>query len=253
MELQDKLTHFQQNNIHPYAISYDPVETLKTFAEKHHITYPLLSDYGSTAIRAFGIFNADVPPDKKSYGVPHPGTYIVNAQGIVIDKSFHEHYAVRDSIASMLQQRLHIDPQGCPVQTIENEDLKAVVTLSSGTIRRGQVQTLTLNITLKNNRHIYSPNIEGGYTPTRLTFDEIEDVQFGEVFYPEPKPLHLKALNETLPVFTNHITLKTNLTNLKRESFVVRAHLHYQACDDRDCYLPQKMAFELPLTYLENI
>lgn len=247
------MTHFQKNDIQPYAISYDPVETLKNFAEKHHITYPLLSDHNSTVIRAFGIFNADVAPDKKSYGVPHPGTYIVDAQGIVIDKSFHEHYAVRDSIASMLQQRLHIDPQGCPIQTIETEDLKAMATLSSITIRRGQVQTLTIDITLKNNRHIYGPHIEGGYTPTHLTFDTIEDVQFGETQYPEPEALHLKALNETLPVFSNAITLKTTVTNLKRESFTIRAHLHYQACDDRDCYLPQKIAFDLPLTYLDNI
>ncbi|MFT5370254.1 MAG: hypothetical protein ACI8V2_005236 [Candidatus Latescibacterota bacterium] len=251
MELQDKLSYFDQNDIHPYAISYDSVETLTVFAEKHNITYPILSDVNSEVIRAFDIFNHLVPKDHRWYGVPFPGTYMVDAKGIVIDKSFYADYGVRDSVARMLQKTFQIDSRGLPVQTIENDDLKARAYLSSGTMRRGQVQTFTLDIALKNNRHIYAPQVTGGYIPTSLTFDPIKEVRINTVTY--PNAIHKKMLGENVAVYEKHIRLTTTVLNRKRENFTLSAQLDYQACDDNECYMPQKLTFELPITYLENV
>ncbi len=251
MELQDKLTYFEQNDILPFAISYDSIETLNTFAKKHNITFPILSDTKSAVIRQFNIFNHLVPQGHRWYGVPFPGTYMVDANGIVIDKSFYADYGVRDSVARMLQKTFQIDSRGLPVQTIENDDLKARAYLSSNTIRRGQVQTFTLNITLKKNRHIYGPQVTGGYIPTSVTFDPVEDVHFDTVLY--PAPIQKDMLGENVPVYEKHLRLITTVQNKRRESFTLRAHLDYQACDDRECYMPQKLTFELPITYLENV
>jgi hypothetical protein len=251
VELQDKLSYFDQNDIQPYAISYDPVETLTVFAEKHNITYPILSDVDSTVIRAFDIFNHLVPEGHRWYGVPFPGTYMVDANGIVIDKSFYADYGIRDSVARMLQKTFQIDSRGLPVQTLENEDLKVRAYVSSDTIRRGQVHTLTLDIALKNDRHIYAPQVTGGYIPTSLTFDAIEDVRLGTVTYPDP--IHKEMLGENVPVYENHIRLNTTVASRKREDFTIHGHLDYQACDENECYMPQKLTFELPLTYLENV
>lgn len=251
MELQNKLSYFNANNIHPYAISYDSVDVLNAFAKKHTITYPILADVNSTVIRAFDIFNHLVPKDHHWYGVPFPGTYMVDTNGIVIDKSFYANYAIRDSVARMLQKTFQIDSRGVTVQTLENDDLKARAYLSSDTMRRGQVQTFTLDITLKNNRHIYAPHVTGGYVPTSLTFNPVEDVTFGTVSFPEP--IHKILLGENVPVYEKHIRLTTTVQSQKRENFTISAHLNYQACDDKDCYLPQKLTIELPITYLENV
>ena len=251
MELQDKFSYFEQNNILPYAISYDSVETLKAFAEKHNITYPILSDTNSNVIRQFGIFNHLVPKGHRWYGVPFPGTYMVDANGIVIDKSFYADYGVRDSVARMLQKTFQIDSRGLPVQTLANDDIKVRAYLSSNTMRRGQVQTFTLDISLKKNRHIYAPLVTGGYIPTSVTFDPIEDVTFGTIVYPDP--IQKEMLGERVPVYEKNIRLTTTIQNKRREDFTLRAHLDYQACDDHECYMPQKLTFELPITYLENV
>lgn len=251
MELQERLSYFDQNDIQPYAISYDSVETLRVFAEKHHITYPLLSDVHSQVIRKFGIFNHLVPEGHKWYGVPFPGTYMVDANGIVIDKSFYADYGMRDSVARILQKTFLIDSRGILVQTVENEDLKARAYLSSDTIRRGQVQTFTLDISIKNKRHIYAPTVTGGYIPVTLTFDPIDEVTFSPVQF--PKPTYQTILNESVPIYSQYLRLTTSIKNKKRTNFTVRAHLNYQACDDHECYPPQQFTFELPLTYLENI
>jgi len=251
VELQSNLSTLQKNGIQPYAISYDPVDTLHAFAAQHGITYPLLADVHSEVIRAFDIFNDLVPKGHRWYGVPFPGTYMVNADGIVIDKSFYANHGVRDSVANMLQENFHLTPAGRPAHTLETEDLKATARLSSSTIRRGQVQTFTLDIEIKKGRHIYSPNITGGYTPTKVLFDSIEDLQIDEVTYPAAELISI--LNEDVAVYTARLTLKATLRSRCQENVTVRAHLDYQACDERECYLPQQLTFELPLTYLDNI
>jgi hypothetical protein len=251
VELQDKFPVFEQNGIRPFAISYDPVRTLRTFAETHRITYPLLSDVNSEVIRAFDIFNTLVPPDHRWYGVPFPGTYMVGADGIVTHKSFYAEYAVRDSVARMLQETYQIDGRGLPVRTVENDDLKTRVYLSSDTIRRGQVQTFTLDMTIKAGRHIYGPRVGGGYIPISLAFDAVDEVQFGPVVFPDP--ILTTVLGQEVPIYTKNIRLTAPIRNMGRVNFLVRARLNYQACDKVTCYLPQELTFEFPITTLQNV
>lgn len=68
------------------AISYDSVEVPRTFAKRAGITIPLLSDPKSEIIKAFGILNTTVPRNTEFYGVPFPGTYIVDERGRVKSK-----------------------------------------------------------------------------------------------------------------------------------------------------------------------
>ena len=63
------------------AISYDPVDTLKGFADKHGITFPLLSDAGSQTITAWGLINRDATG--RTAGIPHPGTFVIAPNGRV--------------------------------------------------------------------------------------------------------------------------------------------------------------------------
>ena len=85
--------------INQVAISYDSIEVLKRFADKNKISYPMLSDSGSTLIDAFGIRNKAM--DGKMYGkndltgVPHPGTYVLSKDGVILGKLFMKKYQER--------------------------------------------------------------------------------------------------------------------------------------------------------------
>ncbi len=241
----------QKCGIKPYAISYDSVEVLGAFATKYGITYPLLADPDSQAIRAFGIFNDLIPADHSWYGVPFPGTYMVDAQGLVTDKSFYANHGVRDGVAQMLQESFHLTPTGRPVQRLENADITATATLSSGTIRPGQVQTFSLDIQLKQGRHIYAPQVTGGYKPVELVIDPIDDAQIDPVVYPAPQILSI--LGEEVPVYTDQLQLKAAVRSHSKADFSIAARLNYQACDESECYMPQQLAFALPLTFIDNI
>lgn len=82
------------------AISYDPVETLAKFASKSKITFPLLSDTGSKTIKAYGVLNIDLPEADR--GIPYPGTFVIDKQGIVRAKLFREGYKLRHDTAELI-------------------------------------------------------------------------------------------------------------------------------------------------------
>lgn len=251
MELQNNLKTLEAAGIQPYAISYDPVETLRGFADRHSITYPLLSDTESRVIRAFGILNTLVAEDHKWFGVPFPGTYMVDQNGLVFDHSFYADHGVRDSVASMMTRSFSVSDGECgSVQVIETGAIKASAWMSADTVRRGQVHTLTVGIEIKPGFHIYGRPIPSGYIPTTLRVDPMDDVKTGDPAYPEPETELL--LGEKVSVYSGSVSVTVPVQSRRRDSFVLDVHLEYQACDDRECHLPETIRFQLPLTYLEN-
>ena len=74
--VRDSLPDFESDAVQVLAISCDPVYSLRVFAERDGLTFPLLSDFwphGATA-KAYGVFNED-------RGCSDRSTYIVDRDG----------------------------------------------------------------------------------------------------------------------------------------------------------------------------
>ena len=63
MELQRRLPDLAAQGLGVAVITYDPPAVLKRFADAHAIGFPLLSDAGSTVIKAYGLLNTTVEPE----------------------------------------------------------------------------------------------------------------------------------------------------------------------------------------------
>jgi len=77
-EIRDELASLQNDETQVLAISCDTVATLRVYAEREGLEFPLLSDFwphGATA-QAYGVFN-DV------LGAATRGTFIIDRDGIV--------------------------------------------------------------------------------------------------------------------------------------------------------------------------
>lgn len=61
-------------------------------AASRGITFSLISDPESTNIRAYGILNETEKPGGRAYGIPHPGTFIVDSKGVVVSRFFEDTY-----------------------------------------------------------------------------------------------------------------------------------------------------------------
>lgn len=104
VQLQKALQKFQDAGIRLVALSYDSVETLQDFARRRNLDYLLLSDSGSRVIDAFGIRHTGFKPLPNQEGIPYPGTFIIDRDGIIRSKLFLEGYVRRSDTDELLKE-----------------------------------------------------------------------------------------------------------------------------------------------------
>ncbi len=77
------------------------MDVLAKFADKRKIAFPLLSDPGSKTIVAYGLLNKEAKG--RAAGVPYPGTFLVDKEGIIRAKLFLDGYRERHSTEDLLK------------------------------------------------------------------------------------------------------------------------------------------------------
>jgi peroxiredoxin len=83
------------------GISYDSPEALKRFSDGAKIPFPLLSDPESKTIDAYHIRNEAARG--KAVGVPNPGTFILDREGVIRAKLFLEGYRERHTTEALIE------------------------------------------------------------------------------------------------------------------------------------------------------
>ena len=268
MQLQRSLPDIQRAGLGLVAVSYDSTATLRVFADKHAITFPMLSDQGSKTITAWGILNREATG--RTAGIPYPGTYVLDSKGVIVSRNFEEAYQERDSAASIvaaLQQ-----------SSSSTADAKARALLGAGTeligkyvkLRLGASDTvaapghritLTLDVTPGPKIHVYAPG-QSGYISIALKMNDSPDWKAGAPVFPRATPF-VDPLGERVQVFDKpfrvHQSVTLTLTPsmrqraTAREALVVPGSFEYQACDDKVCYRPETIPVQwtLSLTPIE--
>lgn len=252
MELERNLAAVRKQGLGVAAISYDSVAVLKNFADRQHITYPLLSDSGSKTIRTFGILNETVKPDTTFFGIPYPGTYIVNVQGKVQSKYFEDDFRERVSASDILIQES--GKQGDAARGVsETKHLRLVTTASTQVARPGTRIVLSLEVNLKPGMHVYAPGVQG-YIPIEWKLDEGAAAKPHAFEYPPSRMMHLKAIGETVPVYRDRVRINREITFGSEDvlkplvspdgGLSLKGSFRYQACDDTKCYIPETVPLE---------
>jgi len=228
------------------------VALLRHFAERKGLNYPMLSDPESKMIRVFGILNDNFPRDNPFFGVPFPGTYIIDEHGIVKAKYFEDDHRERYTAASIL---LHeFGEGGVAKTTVETPHLKLSYSATDASLSPGGRTSLILDLELKPGLHVYAPGVEGGYIPIDWKMAESKAWLAQPVIYPSSRKLRLAAINETVPVYEGHVRLTRDLTigqitELGRaqnqdKALVVEGTFRYQACDEKECYPPRNISLQ---------
>ena len=90
----------QDEKLKLYAISMDPPEVSKSFAEKvgsdgkGPVNFLLLSDLEHKIIDAYGLRDPAYE-GQKVYGIPHPAVYVIDKQGKVAWAKIESDYKLR--------------------------------------------------------------------------------------------------------------------------------------------------------------
>ena len=196
-------------------------------------------------------------------GMPFPGDYLVAPDHTVRDKLFLPSYEHRPS-ASQVVLKHFSGETGANSIDITTGVLTATVSLSTDRCFPGQELATALRIRLKPGWHIYGEPLTGNYQPTELRFDT-ELVGDQSLELPPPSPILLKALGETLPVYTGEIRAVGKLgikwsppaqakfldsfgNWIEPGPYKIKGTMRFQACSDEVCEMPEAITFELPLT-----
>ena len=99
--MQRDLKPVEGAGVQVVGISYDSPEALKRFSDKAKITFPLMSDPGSKTIDAYHIRNEAARG--KAEGVPNPGTFILDREGVIRAKRFLEGYRQRHTTEALIE------------------------------------------------------------------------------------------------------------------------------------------------------
>ena len=85
------------------AVSYDPVETLAAYQADKGLSYELLSDDGSAAIKAFNLLNTDMKPGSRYEGIPHPASLFISADGKIVTTLREDGYKNRPAVDLVIE------------------------------------------------------------------------------------------------------------------------------------------------------
>ena len=229
------------------ALSYDPVEVLASFADEQHITYPLLSDVGSGVIRRLGLENELVeaqnahfgrPTKDHHRGLPHPGVFHLDADGVVTDKHFEENYRLRPSSAVLFTD----DVDDAEAEVIERADVDGVgveARMLSATYHPNQYQRLTVRLSIPADRHVYVEPTPDGFTGLGVQLSGPASLVADAVQLPAGAPHRVEGLDEEFAVISGFHELTVPFLIAEDDGDVeLTVEVPLQSCTDTVCFPP---------------
>ncbi len=91
----------EEAGVQVVGLSYDDPAVLKRFSDKAKIGFPMLSDPESKTIEAYHIRNEAAKG--KAEGVPNPGTFILDQNGVIRAKLFLDGYRDRHTMDALIE------------------------------------------------------------------------------------------------------------------------------------------------------
>ncbi len=242
---------FREAGVVLYAVSYDEPDALADYASAHDVTFTLLSDPDSEVIESFGILNTLIPPDDHPwYGIPFPGAYVIDEQGIVTAKFFEHNFAVRAGPEQMLAAALgqEFDVSGGERSV---ERVSAEVAFDGDRLPMGVTRHIVATFRVPEGQHLYGPPVPEGLVAVAIELDDIDGVLSYAPLAPPTSTLTLSGSGQTLEVYDGDVALRLPVTQNARAMqkdgdgrfVMISGRVRWQACDDVECFLPESLPF----------
>ena len=252
VQLERQRENFELQGIHVAAVTFDSADVLRHFAERAGITYPLLSDPDSKAIRAFGLLNEAVPARHRFYGVAQACRLLIDAEGLVTAKFLEQDPVDRLTAGNILVRELQGESAAPRTEHATNH-LRLATWASDEVVRAENRVALVLDVHLNPKMHVYAPGVEG-YIPSQWVISDAAGLRPFPPAYPDSELLHLPAIQEIVPVYSGSFRLMADVLLGKADDLaaltnelgevVIEGSFRYQACDDKLCYLPEEVPLE---------
>jgi hypothetical protein len=239
-----------------YALSYDEVDALADYARANSIGLNLLADPDSEVITRFGILNTEIASDDHPwFGIPYPGSYVIDADGTVTHKFFEQTLEFRASADDLLRAATGAEVE-LPPLTASPEAVSFDVFFDGPVMQGGVVRDLLVRFAVPEGKHLYGEPAPDAMVATSVTVDPQPGLVARAARFPPTVAHTLADSGETLQVFEGEVTIRIPITHLSRSlttlddgSVVQRVTgtVRWQACDDHTCELPASEPFSIDI------
>jgi cytochrome c biogenesis DsbD-like protein len=192
---------------------------------------------------------------EREYGIPFPGTFLVDHDGVVSSKYFESLYQDRYSAPTILLRESG-SASGTRETVVKTPHLEIKSYTTRQVVRPNLRFTLVAKIELKPKMHVYAPGVEG-FIPIDFQIDPSPNYRTQPVTLPKAEKLYLAPIQQTAQVYRGkfQITRDVNMASSDilqpilggSRELKIAGHLRYQACDDKICYLPRNVPLEWQL------
>ena len=201
------------------------------------------------------------------HGIPYPGSYVIDEQGIVVAKFFHDSYKKRDSPELLIDAalgRVALSPES-PQSTAETPEVRVTAAIRGGqaSIRQGIIRHLVVRFELSAGLHLYGPPVPQGMVPVNISIRPQPGLEVLTTIAPASHPLRLKEPDIELNVWSGQVdfqlpffptgVIASEVRPLDQPSMTLEVDVRYQACNENTCLLPrsESFRFELPLDVID--
>lgn len=216
----------------------------------------MLSDPDSEVIERFGILNTLIDPDDHPwYGIPFPGTYVMDAGGTITAKFFESSLLLRPSAEQLLHaalgETITLPPVDAPPGQVAFD-----VTFDGEVLRAGVMHDLVVRFVVPDGQHLYGEPVPAGMVATSVEIASDVGLVVKPAILPPTTPHTLTGTGETLQVFEGDVLVRVPLTHLGRSltrlddgALVQRVTgtVTWQSCDDDVCHLPRRERFTIDI------
>ena len=257
LDLQRRMPELRAQGLGLAVITYDSPKVLADFSRRRGITYPLLSDAGSRTIRSYGILNTTVDQTSTNFGIPFPGTFIINRQGVVTARFFEPAYQERTTVSSMMVN-LGAGSRPAAAQRVTTDHIELTSYATDDVVAPGSLFLLVFDVRLRERMHVYAPGAKD-YRVIAFNLEPNPLLVSRPITYPSSEIYFFEPLNERVPVFqkpfrlTQSLALSTAQEHRQAvaglDALTIKGTLDYQACDDRICFTPKS----IPVSFSVNV
>jgi peroxiredoxin len=103
VQLSEHAEKFTAVGISLVSVSYDPRAELNKFHQRSDLAFPLLEDKDSALIKTLGILNTGPQPGDSAYGIPYPGIFLLDRDGIIRAKFAEADFRQRPDYEHILE------------------------------------------------------------------------------------------------------------------------------------------------------
>ena len=165
--------------------------------------------------------------------LPYPGVFVLDENGIVTRKIFHESYRERDSGGGLVAQVLGIFSEPPTPATGATPAVTMRAWLDSPTYTYFQRLTLTVEVAAVSGHHVYGQPTPAGLVPLSVAIDPVAGLEVGHTTWPAPHRFALPRLGDEMWVHDGTVRGTLLLTSSASASLSRRATRRRVSCPRR--------------------